>query len=684
MLSPGIVVRLAERVGARTSPTRVSGRSAPETPDAAEGTEAGRVVRSAESSGHAALSIAAKYRHRARPADGRTVIVHRAEGARGVREKAFPDAASGSLARLGRLLRERAAERITLVRTAPDRMQQRGSAGRPPSADASGRTARTRTAEVAAGPAVTEAGAVVRAGRARPAARTGSGDGARFIRAAADRGPLAALPAVPGTAAHVPVILAFAARRAAAEAASAAPFRSADAPRVSIVVARPRPAGSDGRTGNAPVPAARTAAPRTESPRPAASARTASPPSAAVPPVPSGVTRSGTTRSGTALSLSAAALSAAAQLAANVAHAAGRVQPAHLTAPGTSFIAPVAAAVRNVAASVLASAGPGMLHARFHRERTDAVPVTRTPSAAPSPDAAMPAQSVTARSASAPSAVRPAGTFPNLAVLQPPAPPVPDMDALFPAARTRRSGEPGYVRVERVTPPADREIARPAGPRVRMVHARPPQAHPPGTPSGSAGAASSSPGGAAASVSTGRGRGDGPMPAAAPGITTAVRLPARRRPGNFTLTLRRPQTASSSTPSMRGSARLTPAAAAFPGVLRARPAQPVGAPGPADLYFASAGRQSAGAEAPPGGFDGGARRQVREVPLQFAVRPSPRLNDSSPVIRELRNALRGVEKELSRMKEEKPAEPFNSRQLADELYREVSRRIRLDQFRRGF
>lgn len=72
------------------------------------------------------------------------------------------------------------------------------------------------------------------------------------------------------------------------------------------------------------------------------------------------------------------------------------------------------------------------------------------------------------------------------------------------------------------------------------------------------------------------------------------------------------------------------------------------------------------------------------MPLQVAARTSGRTGETSPVINELKSAILNVEKELGRMKEDKPAPAVDFNRLADELYKAVNRRFRLDQHRRGF
>ena len=162
------------------------------------------------------------------------------------------------------------------------------------------------------------------------------------------------------------------------------------------------------------------------------------------------------------------------------------------------------------------------------------------------------------------------------------------------------------------------------------------------------------------------------------GITPVARQPVRRGLTSAPLTVRRSLPTAAASPAV--------AAGLAHGAMTSPDA--VSSPQPAELRFAFAGRQGAQAEEIARGIAGAnrshERRQVRDVPLQVAARTSGRTGETSPVINELKSAILNVEKELGRMKEDKPAPAVDFNRLADELYKAVNRRFRLDQHRRGF
>ena len=160
------------------------------------------------------------------------------------------------------------------------------------------------------------------------------------------------------------------------------------------------------------------------------------------------------------------------------------------------------------------------------------------------------------------------------------------------------------------------------------------------------------------------------------GIAPVVLQSVRRGAAPMPLTVRRSLPAASALAS--GAAGPLSAAAAPGGILAPAAPSYAGAALPAAMEVAAVGRTTAGATSRANEV-----RRVQSVPLEVAVRPSVRRAEASPVIRELKNALRGVEKELSRMKEEKSAPAIDYKRLADDVYKAVNRRFKLDQFRRG-
>ena len=378
--------------------------------------------------------------------------------------------------------------------------------------------------------------------------------------------------------------------------------------------------------------------------------------------------------------------------------AAPRLAVARTAQPGTPYTAGMAAApqIANAAAhaatfsKAFASAmrgdsGPGMLRHALpaRRGREDAGAPAQTSAVGP----VLPARA--AAEASQLAATR-------LAAPQPPvsaasnartaAPIVPARPFDGPAARRAAP-----VRVTRQTPLADRAPARPADPPRRTVPAlvnrqRPADA----AAAGGIGAGMAQPAAAAVPPAA---------PQAAPaaragqdaalvlpvnrGITPVARQTIRRNAAPMPLTVRR--SLPSAAASAAGAAGPISGAAAPGGLLA--PAAPTyaGAALPAAMEFADAGRQPArAAEAVAAMSRANEFRRVQSVPLEVAFRPSARKSEASPVIRELKNALRGVEKELSRMKEEKSAPTIDYKRLADDVYRAVNRRFRMDQYRRGF
>jgi hypothetical protein len=589
--------------------------------------------------------IAARYRPRQRPADGRTAIVHRTEGARGIRDE--------QLGRLARHVRhERITERMTLARS-PERMLRSESAARA-RADGAGRTDRPR-AETAAGGTP---------GRAAPAeARTASAGSP--VRALADRQPpLDMPPVVRRTPATAPAILSHApsARRAAADAANMTAVSAANAAvnlaaeaaarAAALRLVRAAGAANSGADAGAGRWAAASRAADTSFPSGNAGAER----SAGVPRVPVVVARvraadaAGGTAAANAPSPQAAAPS---RIAAPVANLAQFLRAARLVPPPDP-------ASRIFASALRQRSGPGL----SRLARTVRGPADGGGTAVPAAHAAGAAQAQ-------PGAGR---ALPRLVTLQPPVLPVAQafgFAAHAPSDGRTAARDAAYVRVARLTPP-EREIARPYSPPRRTVPAI--------AARGQAGAAIAQSGAAATPATLHiAGRGDMPALPTTPGITPVVRRTVRSGVANVPLARRR------SLPTAAAPAGL----ATPPGVQAASAPRRAGAPLPAELHIASAGRQVApAAEAVARGFDGVTRthehRQVREVPLQVAARPAPRLSEASPVIRELKTALRGVEQELSRMKEDKPAPAIDYKRLTDDLYKAVNRRLRLDSFRRGF
>jgi hypothetical protein len=351
-----------------------------------------------------------------------------------------------------------------------------------------------------------------------------------------------------------------------------------------------------------------------------------------------------------------------------------------------------ALADRMLAAASRVGRDPGALrHARLARGGRNAGDTTAR--AAGAADGATARQAADSAASIARAAV-PAAT--RLVTLQPPSLAAADLRTTggivhaTPESRpAARSAVP--VRVAWRTAPEDRIAARPHEPRRRTVPAlvlrqRETAAFGGARAAFARSAAASSPP-SARSVGTAAEGGRDAIPGlpVSRGITPVARQPVRRGLTSVPLTVRRGLTASAAAPLAAAgpvqTAPATPGAASSP--------QQAGAPPqPAELRFASASRQlTAQAEAIARSFAGAnrahERRDVRDVPLQVAARPSGRPGEAATVINELKSALRNVEKELGRMKEAKPAPAINFNHLAEELYKAVNRRFRLDQHRRG-
>jgi len=634
----------ARRVAGRTDEALRTGAGAVRPDAGAVGPE----------SGGAALSyIAARYRHRRRTADGRTDIVHRTAGERGGREDGVRERAALSW-RLERLVRqardERAAERVTLARAIADRLARGGTA-------AAGRTAQepSRSAPVD--------GARSRAASANAGSAPATAAAPSSIAAEAppDVGPPVArraIPTPPANLSHAPAVwrAALAAANTAAATAAEAAVRLA-----AVASARAAARGFGQAAGSAGSGAEPLAAP------------------------------SGTdTRSvGAVIARSARARApiVVARLAAANADGGVTRQPASARA----------ASVRPGAGEPASSYSPTLQAAQLARSSAMQASriianASRERFGAPArPDAGGPVPAARAAVAAAP----------RLVTLRPPSAIEADMRTSGGIVRTGPEQRPAArnavpVQVARRTATTERDAPRPYEPRRRTVPSLVQRQARSGPASGgvhAAGAAAGRHGVAIAPAAVRQvapadtrhaapaapgGRESAPGLPVTRGITPVARQPVRRGLTSAPLTVRRSLPTAAASPAV--------AAGLAHGAMTSPDA--VSSPQPAELRFAFAGRQGAQAEEIARGIAGAnrshERRQVRDVPLQVAARTSGRTGETSPVINELKSAILNVEKELGRMKEDKPAPAVDFNRLADELYKAVNRRFRLDQHRRGF
>lgn len=78
-----------------------------------------------------------------------------------------------------------------------------------------------------------------------------------------------------------------------------------------------------------------------------------------------------------------------------------------------------------------------------------------------------------------------------------------------------------------------------------------------------------------------------------------------------------------------------------------------------------------------------APRHVRDVRLDIAAKSTPPRQSQDPVVQTLQSAVKTVEDELAKVKEMWAKPKIDMNKLSDQMYKELVKRIRFEQQRRG-